>query len=84
MAIPQLPRVLADWQNFKERLVVVRKPLASKVVYLIINTQEKQPYVIEDDTLAREIAEKMIAEGVPVMSVEEVQQLLFPKPLPQR
>jgi Na+-translocating ferredoxin:NAD+ oxidoreductase RnfC subunit len=80
----KFPDELANWQTFKETLLLVRKDYDSKVAYLIMNTVEKQPYIIEDDALAKSIAEAMIAAGVKVMSVEEAQQFLFPKPLPQR
>jgi flavin-dependent dehydrogenase len=73
---------LSDWQDNIDNYIVIQKTMQSATAYLIVNLSEKQPYNIEDNAVARWVAEKMIEAGVKVMSVQEAQNLMFPKPVP--
>jgi hypothetical protein len=80
----KLPNDLKYWKDNIENLLVVRQTIDGTMAYLIVDAILKQPFIIEDDAEAKSLAEDMIRAGVNVVSVEEAQQIMFPKPVPNR
>ncbi len=67
---------LAEGEKLAEQLRAARLSVLavprSEISYLKIDQTTNSAWIVEDETESREIAEQMIAEGVPVIDVEEV------------